>query len=306
MHRADAAVIATLLAAVAVWLIPAEVRMAHAFAQAGCGVANTASCPLGAAIAERFLGWLLATRFLVFVPVLAGVFLGVPLVAREVEQGTHRLVWTQSVTRARWFWSQTAAVLALTVAASSALAWLTTWALKPAVLDPVGGTFGMFDVRGVAPVAYSVFALALGVALGAAIGRVIPAMAATLAAWLAVRLGIYNLRPHFLHAFTAVYPVAGQPPAGDAAGWTIRRGFVDAAGRALDPTTFARLCPHAPSADATSSNLSCLQAHGVRVLDVFQPASRFWSFQWIETAIYVALALALLALAAWLVRRRWS
>src|SRR6185369_14593823 len=35
-------------------------------------------------------------------PVLVGVFFGAPLVAREVEQGTHRLVWTQGVTRLQW------------------------------------------------------------------------------------------------------------------------------------------------------------------------------------------------------------
>ena len=35
-------------------------------------------------------------------PALIGVFWGAPLVARELEAGTHRLAWTQSVTRTRW------------------------------------------------------------------------------------------------------------------------------------------------------------------------------------------------------------
>ena len=35
-------------------------------------------------------------------PVIIGVFWGAPLVARELEAGTHRLAWTQSVTRTRW------------------------------------------------------------------------------------------------------------------------------------------------------------------------------------------------------------
>lgn len=39
---------------------------------------------------------------LTILPGLAGMFLGAPLVAREVERGTHRLVWTQGITRLRW------------------------------------------------------------------------------------------------------------------------------------------------------------------------------------------------------------
>ena len=35
-------------------------------------------------------------------PALIGLFWGAPLIARELEAGTHRLVWNQSVTRTRW------------------------------------------------------------------------------------------------------------------------------------------------------------------------------------------------------------
>ena len=33
--------------------------------------------------------------------------------------------------------------------------------------------------------------------------------------------------------------------------------------------------------------------HGIREAITYQPASRYWPFQWTETAIYLALALAL-------------
>ena len=39
---------------------------------------------------------------LAVVPAVVGAFWGAPLVARELEAGTHRLAWTQSVTRGRW------------------------------------------------------------------------------------------------------------------------------------------------------------------------------------------------------------
>src|SRR5262249_46703519 len=38
----------------------------------------------------------------IFLPLLVGLFWGAPVVSREVEHGTHRLVWTQAVSRRRW------------------------------------------------------------------------------------------------------------------------------------------------------------------------------------------------------------
>ena len=39
---------------------------------------------------------------LIGVPAFIGAFWGAPLLARELEAGTHRLAWTQSITRRRW------------------------------------------------------------------------------------------------------------------------------------------------------------------------------------------------------------
>ncbi len=38
----------------------------------------------------------------IVLPTIIGIFWGAPLVAHGLETGTHRLVWTQSVTRTRW------------------------------------------------------------------------------------------------------------------------------------------------------------------------------------------------------------
>ena len=45
---------------------------------------------------------LATTAIVLLLPALLGLFWGAPLVARELDAGTHRLVWNQSVTRARW------------------------------------------------------------------------------------------------------------------------------------------------------------------------------------------------------------
>ncbi len=48
----------------------------------------------------------------------------------------------------------------------------------------------------------------------------------------------------------------------------------------------------------------CLARLGAHVTNVYQPGSRFWVFQGIEAAIFVALALGLVGLSLWIVRRR--
>jgi hypothetical protein len=50
--------------------------------------------------------------------------------------------------------------------------------------------------------------------------------------------------------------------------------------------------------------LSCMEAHGYRGYVTFQPASRFWAFQGIETGIFVVIAAALLGVTFIVLRRR--
>ena len=55
-------------------------------------------------------------------PAVIGIFWGAPLVARELETGTHRLAWNQSVTRGHWLAAKLAfSVLAAAVAVGSAM-----------------------------------------------------------------------------------------------------------------------------------------------------------------------------------------
>ena len=47
-----------------------------------------------------------------------------------------------------------------------------------------------------------------------------------------------------------------------------------------------------------------MAAHGYRGYLTYQPASRFWAFQGIETGIFVVLAAVLLAVTFWVLKRR--
>ena len=61
------------------------------------------------------------------------------------------------------------------------------------------------------------------------------------------------------------------------------------------------------SAGVTPQNFRAAIARlGLHVQVVYQPADRYWTFQWIETGIFVGLALVLLGFCFWWVRRSLS
>ena len=134
-------------------------------------------------------------------PAIVGVFWGAPLVARELEAGTHRLAWSQSVTRTRWLATKVSLVGAVAVAGAGLLSLLVTWWCGPlddALNSGPGAAAGllenprmyplMFDARGIVPIGYTAFAFALGVTAGTVVRRTVPAMAITLVVFVAVQV----------------------------------------------------------------------------------------------------------------------
>jgi hypothetical protein len=140
-------------------------------------------------------------------PALLGAFWGAPLVAREMESGTFRLAWTQSVTRRRWFLTRAGLVGAAAMLATGLFSLMVTWWSSP--FDKINDyPYGTFDHRDIVPIGYALFAVLLGVSAGALIRRTVPAMGATLVAFLGVRLAITDwVRPHFARALQTTTPV---------------------------------------------------------------------------------------------------
>ena len=112
------------------------------------------------------------------VPALIGIFWGAPLIARELETGTHRLAFNQSITRTRWLATKLAIIGTATAATAGLLSWaVTAWAhhIDHATGNAIRPQF--FGARGIVPIGYALFAFALGVTLGMLIRRTVPAMA---------------------------------------------------------------------------------------------------------------------------------
>jgi hypothetical protein len=286
-------------------------------------------------------GWL--GVLVVVVPGIIGIFWGTPLVARELETGTYRLAWTQSVTRTRWMAIKLGVVGLASMLVAGLLSLMVTWWSSP--LDRVGmNPFGTFDQRDIVPVSYAAFAFAVGVTVGLLIRRTLPAMAVTLAVFTGVRLVIIKwVRPDLMTPRHITVPdntiAAGNnqnpvPGAGvlNTRDWVFSNQTINATGHVIGQDgaignsgmrigigphgvniqgltcpniRLAKTRPLNP-ATANASIQRCVTQLRIHELLTYQPASRYWAFQWYEMAIFLGFAVILGGFCFWWSRRRRS
>ena len=272
-------------------------------------------------------------------PAAVGVFWGAPMVARELEAGTTRLVWTQSITRTRWLASKLGVAGAGAAVVGLAGLALTWWcapiddAVAQGYSDP--GLLSvprlwpvLFSSRGVVPIGMTVLALVMGVTAGMLVRRAVPAMAVTLVAVIAVQLLLptvvqkHLLAPEELTAAItqdSVTEISGRPDPThgvvierleisiDSPGaWITVNRTVDAAGHTVSTLpSWAGDCA-GPPGQADEASRACfdrLAAEGYRQYVEYQPASRFWTLQLVQTGLLLALAAVLAGFCFWRIRR---
>jgi hypothetical protein len=278
-------------------------------------------------------------------PALIGAFWGAPLVARELEAGTHRLAWTQSVTRTRWLAMKLGVTVVGAAAAVGALTLAVSWWADP-IDGAVSTTRGSLPsrmtpvaiaMRGIAPVGYVVFAVVLGATLGVVLRRSLVAMALTLAVFTAFQIAVpLWVRPHLvapvhetvvlsqgrldgIMANDAGGPVHLTVNTGSPGNWTLSNETVNTRGKvAALPSWMAGCLPPPPTSpvsrvpvgsrqvDTINACLDRLTAEGYRQRLVYQPASHFWSLQWAETGLYLSLSGLLTGFCFRWTRRRLS
>jgi hypothetical protein len=114
---------------------------------------------------------------LLFVSFAAGLFLGVPIIAREIERGTSRLAWSLAPSRMRWFLARMLPALVLlgvlTLLAGFAM---DRYASAVSTEPDLSNSFTQFGYRGVLIASRSIFIFAIGVTVGAVVGRALPAV----------------------------------------------------------------------------------------------------------------------------------
>jgi len=324
-HRIALTGVAVFLAALAVWLWFAGLQLHSAYAAATvCHPARSFKCQ---SLVDDFNGMNRVLWFgyvLQAVPALIGAFAGAPVLARELETGTFRYAWTQGFGRWRWTLAKLVLLAVVVAAAAGALSVLFSWYYQPYFAagnqalsltewSPLAG--GLFDVRGITFAAWTLAALAIGALAGMLIRRVVPAMAATLVAYTGLALAAGTLlRQHYLTPLVA-RNLFNPPASAWLVGqwWTKGGKFTFAgdrdAGGMPHPNNrlLLQLCPPSavgPGKPAPATLGQCLVRHGYTQWTSYQPASRFWPFQWIEGGWLLALSVLLIAVTVWLVRRR--
>jgi hypothetical protein len=238
----------------------------------------------------------------VLIPVLIGVFWGATIVGRELDTGTNRLVWTQSVTRRAWMRSKVLLLLASSAAVGALVAALVTWwSGTPNAYHQNRFQGLQFDTQGVMPIAYALFAAALGLAAGVLWRRTLPAIATTAAGFFAVRLLVeVYLRPHFRAPVTVSVPL-GTDQGGPPGAWVLS-SYPTLNGHPFSGAL--KISADCSGSTNRQDTFSCLARLGYRDVTTYQPAGRYWSFQLTEAAIFLVLAVILTSVAVIALKRQ--
>jgi hypothetical protein len=268
---------------------------------------------------------------LLLVPGVIGLVLGAPLVAREIEHGTNRLVWSQSIGRMRWvsFKLLISGVVAAVLVGGLAplVAWWTGAVRSPADIDPRS-----FAITGFVSVGYVLFALLLGAWLGSLIGRTGWAIAAGVPIFVAVRAWVLlSVRPHLAATATltgnravalgngfeggangmnGIFSFFSYGDSGSSVGWYLNSGYVPD-GR-VSPRSGQRWntgyemiarCMAPLNGRPAPSMARCLSQLKLHFVAQYQPANHYWALQGGETAIFLVAGLVLLGMTVLGVRR---
>ncbi|MEV4475218.1 ABC transporter permease [Nonomuraea sp. NPDC049504] len=341
--RGPAAMMAALLVVLAIVLAVTGPGLASEYA---AGIAACTQDDTCGRFYDRFfdtydMPFMAVSLITLLLPAVVGLFWGAPMISRELETGTHLLVWNQSITRTRWLAVKLGLTGLVAIAAAGLCGLVVTWWSGPldrsatdelALMAPL-----VFGARGIAPMGYAAFAFVLGVSVGMLVRRTLPAMALTLAIFAALQLAMPLLvRPYLMSPVTGTFELSqanvdgvginrdkgGQieislnaAVPGYAGAWVLSSELVDPSGRTITGSESGMAVvkvstTSGPCAPSGSPVLGACMAEvnrlGYRQRATYHPLERFWPFQWMETGMYALLTLVLAWVSFWWIRRRPS
>lgn len=278
------------------WLYAFGLESAFAeFTRAGCHDGTVARACDYSGSERTFLDTAesVASGLINFAPLLIAAWAGAALIGRELENGTARLAWTQSVSPARWLAAKLAVPAALITAGTLLLTLLhrLMWDKHA----EVWGAMGTWDwylshsyvANGPLATAYALLGLAVGALVGLLVRRSLPALGIAAVSLLTLTSVLGDLRPHLWPVETVIRKT-GYP---QSSGIGIRDGVITSGGsRVPDPYCTDEVCRAARDV--------------VGYYRDYHSSAHFWPLQLMETGIVLALAAAATAAAFWLLRRR--
>jgi ABC-type transport system involved in multi-copper enzyme maturation permease subunit len=324
--RFQATVTLAILAAATIYVVATGLQMHHDFA------AGIAACPHPEIGCRFFLSFKqghdtqqqLLQNLVLVVPALIGIFWGAPLIAAELERGSHRMIWNQSVTPTRWLAVKFALLGLAALLTAGALSLLLTWWASPLDQRADDRFSSMaFATRDIVPLGYAAFAFALGTALGLFLRRTLPAMAVTIAVFIALQIVFAALlRPNLLPSTPVTMPIkattmsqvqgigTGPDPSGPVeifglgpkGAWIVSAtNLEDNSGHEISSNQVGT-CLNNQSLNLTGLG-DCLAPYNLHIDYTYQPARNYWPLQWLETGIYLSLAALLGGACFWRIRR---
>jgi hypothetical protein len=334
-HRTNLAIACGLTAALVVWMVLVahwyDTAPTTAYRMADGAVGHYRDLYQGAAIFRLVYQAKAVNLVLLAFPCLLGVILGVPLVAAELDDRTNRLAWTQQISRTRWLSTKWWVVGTPLVVLSAVVVVAAQWWLHHVGDTGLSANIGSelsggasdrmqpeeFSVTGVVPLAYTVFAFALGTSLGALLRRVTWSIFATLLLYTVASLVMVTMvRPDLAprtfvpieSSGSGVSYVPLTSLAADGAPWYLGSGYRFVPGTHVSAGTSAAAAGGTCESLAASSPgidySTCLSRHHLQEGMVYQSAANYWTLQWRESLIYLGAA-ALLLLASLVLVRRW-
>lgn len=293
LQRTETLIVVGILALLAALLIPTGIQMANAYHHDG--LAACLSIDPGPACAnaigdfhQRFQPTLDLSNWFNLVPGLIGVLLAAPFIL-DLEQGTYRLAWTQSITRRRWLLGKLGMLVAAALVAAGAMIALFTWWRSSSIHLDGRLDSGNYDFTGTVVVGYTLFALALALALGAIWKRAAATLTLAFVGYFAVRILVdVKLRDHLVAPLKTVYTGRHQPSVLHNAHILSMRGFLH-----------GRQIIGGGDFSFGGAKLAVPRMDNIVFHVVYQPQSHFWALQLTETGLFVGVAAALIGLAAW-------
>jgi hypothetical protein len=331
-HRKQFLIFAALLALLAAVLIPTGIHYWNTYQQALITCKQNPLTPVCSDLADNLfsgsmdgfirVGVVLASFG---VPLLLGLFIGSPLVAREYEEGTNKLAWTQSVSRRKWLTTKLLWALGFALLYGVILAVLVTWWSRT-LNDLTDNRFvqGHFETQGLMPAVYSVFFTAIGFVTGAWFRKTLISFAVTFGVFVLCMAGFAQwVRPHYMAPTTVTASMAPgaierKIPANV---WLLRRYIQDKNGKVTNDISPRNLPPECQqftrniqvSDDSHIAKVKmaggdplddCLNHAGYRQAAQYQPTYRYWDFQRIEAGIYLGMTALAVGITYGLVLRR--
>lgn len=329
-YRTQAIVTFVALTVVAIVLAATERHISALYYSTVSNCASLHDCAGAASEFTKTDGPLFVTSgiLLLVAPALLGAFWGAPLIARELEAGTFRIAWTQSATRTRWIGVKLATVGLGSLVVVGVLSLTVTW--WASLLDRVNMedyNALVFSARDVVPIAYTAFAFMLGAATGLFMRRTLPAVFITLVGFAAVRWVVaQRIRPKFFTPLTQRTAISLSTPlrtdftqsgvhiAASARGilpndWITSVKIVNDSGHVPTQAFLNKACPLSKTSVQPSLNLQTCLSHiaaKYHELVTYQPHSRYWSFQWFESGVFLGLAAILAVMCVLWIRRPMS